>query len=326
MKQIAIIFILFLASELASAQRPYGAFQPMNLTAPPVSERDYIDTVKPLSFIPINEGGLGCFTGVYSAPDSGYVAGNNKYGDREKAQFFSLSKMGFQQPATIQNVAVYVGIKTMNSLPEDIFVRIYESDTSSFQPGNLLATSNPLNLSAISTGGIASLFSFISPVSVVDSFFISVVLPQANGDTIALVSTLDDCSAVTGWSWELWSNGTWHTLLNSWILDIDLAVFPIMDLPFNVGIQESLNNAAVTLYPNPASEMANLAFNLPAQANTTVTVINQTGAEMMFYEMGLLDKGVHNFSMELSGLPNGTYTLSIRSDRFTVNKPLVICK
>src|SRR6186713_2841794 len=83
-----------------NAQRPAAKefFQIPHITPiqdqglPSSDLRNVVDTIVPVSFIPANQGGLGCFTG-YVSTDSGYVTGNNQYGDQEKAQFYGLSHM-----------------------------------------------------------------------------------------------------------------------------------------------------------------------------------------------------------------------------------------
>ena len=90
--------ILFLLCHATYGQRNAGFFIPLSCQQENSDGvRDYVDTVKALSFIPAGEGGLGCTTGLYAAPDSGYVAGNNKYGDLQKAQFVRITSSGIRE-------------------------------------------------------------------------------------------------------------------------------------------------------------------------------------------------------------------------------------
>jgi hypothetical protein len=260
MKRAVLAISISMFVMVAAAQRPYGDFTHVtNMNSGFNSTRDVTDTVVPLSFIPQNEGGLGCFTGVYDAPDSGYVTGNNKYGDLEKAQFFSLAEMGYMPQGSLQSVMVNFGLKTVNSTPEDIFVKIYNVDTAGFQPWQVLGISNPVNISAI-TEGVPVTFTFPAAVAVGDSFFVSVLLPLISGDTLAVTSSFDDCRSFSNWSWELWSNATWHTLLNSWVLDIDLAIYPVINFSGEVGVGDiSAINPVINVFPNPAIDQVNLS-------------------------------------------------------------------
>jgi hypothetical protein len=125
----------------------------------------------------------------------------------------------------------------MSPTPESISVNVYAVDTPDFRPGAIIALSNPVNLTAVKTDGSTTMFTFPAPLTLTDSFFVGLDLPIFTGDTIAIVTTHDDCVGFSNWSWEKWADGTWHSLLNSWVLDVDLAIFPVMDLPYNVGIE-----------------------------------------------------------------------------------------
>ncbi len=117
--RLLITMILLFNLSAVNAQRSGAVFFPLqNQTNGGSDLRDITDTILPLSFIPASEGGLGCFTGIYSSPDSGYVTGNNQYGDLEKAQFFALSQMGYADSGSLQSVLVKFSYKTQNAYPE----------------------------------------------------------------------------------------------------------------------------------------------------------------------------------------------------------------
>lgn len=314
MIRIAVAFFFLLVCEAGFGQRPFGTFNHSGIITPtPATERNFIDTVMPISFIPQNEGGLGCFTGVYNAPDSGYVTGNNKYGDLDKAQFFSLSKMGLGSPATIQNVIVYFGLKTLSAFPGAIYVSVYDVDTTGFQPGNVLASSLPVNLTDLNTAGQPAIFTLPVSIAVPDSFFVSVVLPQTSGDTVAITSTLDECSAFSGWSWERWSNGTWHALINSWILDVDLAIFPVMDLPQNTGVDPLFVTTQHALYPNPTRDFSQLHYTLQNAGDVKIMIINSLGKVQREIDRGFLHASIYSEDLDFSGFSAGLYHVEIFS-------------
>ena len=325
MMRIPVISFLVLVSQTCFGQRLPGSFEPSAITFPaPGTERNYIDTVMPISFIPQNEGGLGCFTGVYHAPDSGYVSGNNKYGDLDKAQFYILSKMGFGSPGTIQQVAVYFGLKTLSAFPGAIYVSVYDVDTSGFQPGNVLASSLPINLTDLNTGGLPSVFTLPLPVSVKDSFFVSVVLPQTNGDTVAIVSTLDECTAFSAWSWERWSNGTWHSLVNSWILDVDLAIFPVMDLPFNTGVNAIGLISNSRLFPNPSSSYTQLSYTLQGSGDVKIRIYDALGKVTEEINKGFQPAGSYSENLNFSGRVAGLYHVAVFSGGLLSMQSMVV--
>ncbi|MBK9732032.1 MAG: T9SS type A sorting domain-containing protein [Chitinophagaceae bacterium] len=313
MQRIPLIAFLLMVHFYTLAQRPVGVFEPINIQlSNPGDTRDYIDTLKATSFISQDAGGLGCETGIYPAPDSGYVTGNNKYGDLQKAQFYSLHQMGYTAPAYVQSVQVLIGLKTSMAGSSGVYANIYAVDTNGFRPGTLLATSIPIPINDIEVTDSVNTFSFSVPVLVDDSFFVSVLLPIVTGDTIAIVSTMAGCRSYEGWSWEQWSNNSWHTLINSWLADIDLAIFPVMDLPFNVGFQNpSITAMQGKLYPNPALKQTSLIYSINQSGTVTICLMNDRGEIIQKKERGSLKAGQHIETIDLQQLPGGIYFVKV---------------
>lgn len=311
---------------IADAQRPVGNFFPMeNQNIPTSILRNVIDTVIPVSFIPVSQSGLGCFTGIYSSPDSGYVTGNNQYGDLQKAQFYDLQRMGYADTGAIQSVLVKFAYKTQNAAPEDIAVKIYDADTVGF-PFNLLGTSQSINLSSINANESYTLFTFNTPVQVSDSFFVSVQLPSSTGDTLVILSTQDNCVQNSGWSWEQWKNGTWHSILNSWILDVDLASFPVIDLPFGNGINELSATANLKIYPNPATDFITLEFPDASSAPFSICLFDVEGKLVKDFFVSQQDELHHSVILPLSGIGPSLYFLKIAGKEGETRIPLSIVK
>lgn len=324
MHRIVFLVSFLLLAVLSFAQRTAGNFEHVVVTDLTGDTRDYIDTIMPLSFISIAEGGLGCETGIYPATDSGYVTGNNQYGDLQKAQFFSLHQMGYSAPAYVQSVQVKAGHKSTVNGTGVVYVNVYAVDTNGFIPGELLATSQGLTLGQIDASGVGNTFSFDQPFVVQDSFFVSVVLPISTGDTIAILSTADGCRAYSGWSWEQWSNEAWHSILNSWLVDIDLAIFPVLDLPFNVGIQpEPSNTSSANVFPNPATGFANIRFYANEKGIAEISLYNAMG-ELLQHQSNNLMVGEHHQIIDLTGIPNGSYFIKVNIGKEQKVYPLFV--
>lgn len=320
-----ITLLLFLLQQHCLAQRNAGVFSALSF--PPqqaAGTRDYFDTLKAGSFIPQSEGGLGCATGIYPA-DTGYVSGNNTFGDLQKAQFFSLHQMGYTAPGYLQDVQVMFGKKIALTGTSVVYIKLYATDTAGFWPGNLIAVSTAVPINDILAAGEGTNFHFIAPVMVGDSFFVSVALPTEAGDTLAVLSSIDDCRSYTAWSWEQWANGTWHAIVNAWVLDIDLAIFPVIDLPFNVGTGEddaAMINSMLT--PNPAGDQTTCCFTLGQSANVTISLLNEQGRLLRLAEMGTMSAGTHMETLDLKGLPAGTYYILLNDGKNRRLLPLVI--
>ncbi|HYV91045.1 MAG TPA: hypothetical protein VE978_04655 [Chitinophagales bacterium] len=325
MKIFLMISVVMMISFSSNAQRTVSDFFQMeNQNVQASGLRNVIDTIMPVSFIPSGQGGLGCFTGIYSS-DSGYVCGNNAYGDLEKAQFYALTALGYSGTGAIQSVLVKFAYKTQNAYPEDIVVKIYSVDTSGFAPLTLLGTSEFLNLSSISTSGGYTSFFFDTPVQVSDSFFVSVQLPRNGGDTLVILSTEDNCVGTTGWAWEQWYNGTWHSIFASWIRDVDLAVFPVMDLPFGNGIVPLAEASRLHIYPNPATSF--VAVQLPDENAFPVSIRILTPDGKIARHFNSFENAPGNsLLIPLNGLMPSLYFLEIEENELKWRAPLCIIK
>lgn len=79
-----------------------------------------------------------------------------------------------------------------------------------------------------------------------------------------------------------------------------------------VGInEETINTENVAIYPNPASDVANLALTVNNDEVVTVVVRDLTGKTIQTLNPGKLIAGKHNISINLAGIAQGLYTVSI---------------
>ncbi len=286
------------------AQRGSESFVVQQLADGP-GIREVLDTIQTLGWIPLQQGGLGCFTGYYGATGGGYVSGNNVYGDREKAQFYSLSQLGIYNVETLESVLVRFAYQTQANDAEEIIVRLYACDTSVFRPGTLLATSWPVSLSAIAGDASFTAFSFIPSVPLPDSFFVSVVLPEQIGDTLVIQTTQNGCRQFSHWSWEKWQNHTWHTIYDSWILDIDLAIFPVVKrFSTATGSDQS---TGIRIVPNPANHYFRMHISRGGPA-TQIRIDDMWGRTVW---NGACSGDVH---VDCSAWPPGHYLVTVAAE------------
>jgi PKD repeat protein len=153
---------------------------------------------------------------------NGFMTGNNIQGDLEKAQRFMASGGNNR---TVSSVLVYA--ITEDGTTDPSYVRIYSVDSATLSPSTLLATSDPLALSNINSGGFTE-FTFASPVTVPADFFVSVVLPTATGDTLAVLSTYDGCFSYDSLSWEMHSDLSWHSIAAARGFNFEMVIFPMV--------------------------------------------------------------------------------------------------
>ncbi|MCB0400575.1 MAG: T9SS type A sorting domain-containing protein [Flavobacteriales bacterium] len=67
------------------------------------------------------------------------------------------------------------------------------------------------------------------------------------------------------------------------------------------------------VYPNPMNNKGMVEFNLKANANTTVNIFNLNGKLVKTVSLGMLAKGQHKESINVSSLSIGTYIMSLNA-------------
>lgn len=195
--------------------------------------------------------------------DSGYVSGNNAYGDIAKMQLFD-NTYGVTGAGTITNVCLAIPVKSGTG---NIVVAIWGDNAG--QPANPMTPLGTVtvNLTAIDTAIAAfsvvdgtrfynHVATFASPIAIPanQKFWAGVVLPTGAGNTVALFSSnmqtnaFADAVTHTG---EFWGDGTFHTFgdAQNWNADIALGIYPVVNL--TLGLNE--NSVESTVYPNPAT-------------------------------------------------------------------------
>jgi PKD repeat protein len=272
------------------------------------------DTIVPTSFTT-----AGCSLVVYVSDvtpyDSGYIAGQNAYLDKEKAQLFTGVANGF-----VSDVYVMYPIKAGTG---NTSVKIYSSNAGA--PGTLLGTSATIAKSAIDTTNHGvnyhNIYHFTSPVPVGSDFFVSVVLPSGftdNSNELAIWAATYTCAVTT--EYEMWSDNSWNAFMDVYGANIDMAIFP--DICTTTGVNELSADNEVMVYPNPSSDVFNVV--LPNYANKSVKV-------NVYNTIGALVKTINSTSsplikVDLSGEQAGIYYMSIITDEGTIIKKISIIK
>lgn len=69
------------------------------------------------------------------------------------------------------------------------------------------------------------------------------------------------------------------------------------------------------IYPNPASDKANIRFFLPCESDVTIRLMSIHGKELVQIKTGFLPRGTHSFELNVYGISNGTYICRVQSKR-----------
>ena len=79
----------------------------------------------------------------------------------------------------------------------------------------------------------------------------------------------------------------------------------------NTGIQELTLNEVTKIFPNPFSDQTTLQFSLNQAANSSLSVRNLIGQEIMGLNLGTLQAGEHNRILDFTGIKAGVYLISL---------------
>ncbi|MFZ1731518.1 MAG: Omp28-related outer membrane protein [Bacteroidota bacterium] len=98
---------------------------------------------------------------------------------------------------------------------------------------------------------------------------------------------------------------------------------------FVTDVQPLPENAAFMLhqnYPNPFNPSTTVSFDVPSQSQVSVIVTDALGRILTQLADGTFDRGRHTLNYDASGLPSGTYFLTMRAGAFTQTRTLTLMK
>jgi len=93
-----------------------------------------------------------------------------------------------------------------------------------------------------------------------------------------------------------------------------------------VGIKEIKPQMEFSIYPNPASDRMNLDYHLLSEAEVSIAVIDVSGKTVMNERLGKTAAGEYKRTLDLSGLKEGNYTLSLKVNEQVINNQFIIFK
>ena len=138
------------------------------------------------------------------------------------------------------------------------------------------------------------------------------------GDSVGLMSTTDGDAGGSMNAWELAANDLWFTVEEStfsWDLDVDLAIFPVIDENDPSAIAEQIG-LDWSIYPNPAVEQVHLTF--PEDNEWRVLLTDLLG-KVLVSEQAIGG----SIALKMPGLDAGVYLVSISDGNRTGIKRLI---
>jgi len=251
---------------------------------------------------------------LYISPNGGYTFGNNGYGDHAKAQTFAISDSSMLRGALMRFGVVVNGSGNAES---KIRVNVHANNGAGRTTNGLVVNApdtvvayRDVPVSELPTDG--SLFEVNLEVDLSDSLLASIGMFSigidltllAPGDTVALMSTTHGDAGRREAVWELGASGEWITVLTnfSWELDVDIAIFPLVDINEPLSVPDRQMDAGI--FPNPTD--GPLTLMLGQGADWQVEVMGMDGRT----SRSLSFSGERE-TLDLSGLPSGMYVLRV---------------
>lgn len=311
MSRINIIFLLLCIPAWASAQKPYTATG-IHGHKPTDFDKVITDT--------LDQHFDGATPTLYAAQNGGYMSGNSGFGETAKIQEFNVR---IDSAYTVEGFIYWFGYKHTESTPDDsssITLVFYDMDSSALinglsrrVPKTLIASKDILlpNLDTSVNFQNAMTIWNINPKYVNRNYAPGIRFDKLYfKDTVALYSSSDDDAPITGRSWEYWQ-GAWNTIDFNWGLNVDFAIFPLVDFT-NVGIATLPGlNASVKLYPNPSVDV--LQVEILSQS-----MINEIAWNLVDLNGKIIQQGhTRNVSwkIDVASLPQGMYILTLASGK-----------
>ena len=321
MKKFTISMCLILVVAVASAQVKRNNVYTKVYSATSSSSHKLsrvIDTLRPPSDTSACSANL-----TYYKSSSGYLTGNNTYGDKEKAEKYYFSGNG-----QVIGAIVLVDPKAHPSTTDVTSVKIYSIDATSKAPLNLMGTSKTVKIDSLSPTTYTA-YTFTTPVAVTSNFAASFVLPTTTGDTAIVISTTDGCWSNDSLAWEFADYGggyVWGNMNLTWGgLKIDLCIYPILNVTQGINNAMNLNGLSLSQnFPNPATGITTVGYELQDASEVSFQIINMKGQVVLSREEGFKTAGKYHFVFDTQNLGSGEYFYSLISNGKRITSKMLV--
>lgn len=81
----------------------------------------------------------------------------------------------------------------------------------------------------------------------------------------------------------------------------------------HTSIPESVDNAFLTMYPNPAAGSTDVSFNVSGNKNVSLSILNTMGQLVYHENFGNIQDGQYVHTLDVSSLSNGAYILKLEA-------------
>lgn len=91
-----------------------------------------------------------------------------------------------------------------------------------------------------------------------------------------------------------------------------------------VGITEYNNVFSMGVYPNPATDVLNINYNMPEESNLMLNIFAMDGSLVRSEDRGTVQSGNGRIQTDISGLASGTYFVQLQTESGVTTKKIVI--
>jgi hypothetical protein len=250
-------------------------------------------------------------------PQTGYVTGNNSFGDKVKAEYFSSFTTGSHITGIVAEFAVAV-----NRTNPDVRFGIWDNSGEGGKPGNLLAEASKPMASIVFDAQNEKVTTVMlqEPLAVEGPFYVGVILPVTTGDTVALWCR-KHVVGYNGTAWDQWSDGTWFAFNDpeNWGTNIQttMTIHPIVCK--TTGIEPDVVSEA---FISPVSGMGIVNVNTWKSSEQVGFRVYSSGGALVYSRM--FPGAVTSYNVDLSFLPKGIYVVRLSDKDHTYSQKIII--
>ena len=253
---------------------------------------------------------------LYIANDGGYLAGNNIYQDKAKAEFFKKDEFENRNVITGAYVAFGYAKGRDAELIELQIIKDSEGTPSSI----LGSTSITLKLIKENADKDYVYYRFSPPIEINSSIYMSIVLPQYEGDTIALITT-DTSENVFNTAWELNYYDEWLPYSNPDSWETNLSHLIALEIGNYTAIKDNIKiKQEINIYPNPATNEINIDLGIKSYKNISVDIYEPFGRLVLKKSYSPQNSRIN---LDISNLQIGFYLMAINIDGQITTKKFI---
>ncbi|MFT4595637.1 MAG: hypothetical protein ACI9UR_000603 [Bacteroidia bacterium] len=262
---------------------------------------------------------------LYQSPNGGFAFGTNGYNDVAKAQSYSHDNAFVLRQVLLEFGEV---IFQSEDSASSVRVNVYDNygfgvtsvgQADSIAPDSVLSFVE-IPVYQIAYDGSLTVADFTGSSLVISSRF-SVGVDFTNvaiGDTVGLISTTDGDAPDSFDAWELSENGNWFTVEQpsySWGLEVDFAIFPVIDENDPAGV-EDLAQFDFSLFPNPCVD--EIRLNTTLDKKYAFSIVDLSGREL---SQSLVKR--QGNVLNVASLSSGVYLLNITVEESSFSQRFV---